>query len=103
MPARHAAAATTRANQAANVPPLRKLSRHTEVSLFASHPPTGLRAEMIERRPQHPPTVTLDEATTARIDAELGAFPERVRRVLADGGLAPAPHPPAAPCSWSPP
>jgi hypothetical protein len=73
---------------------VRKLSRHTEVSLFASHPPTGLRAEMLERRPQHPPTVTLDEATTARIDAELGAFPERVRRVLADGGLAPTPHRP---------
>jgi len=67
------------------VPVLRRLSRHTEASLFASHPPIGLRADMLKRRPERPAAVPLDEATSARIDAELSAFPERVRRALANG------------------
>jgi heat shock protein HtpX len=84
MPAWRAAAATARTNLAADVPVLRRLSRHTEASLFASHPPTGRRAEMLERRPAHPPATTLDEATSARIDEELKPFTDRVRRVLAE-------------------
>jgi Zn-dependent protease with chaperone function len=90
MPAWRTAAAATRESHTVYAQPLRKLSRRTHVSLFASHPPAGLRAEMLEHRPQHPAAVTLDEATAARIDAEFGAFPERVRRVLADGGPKPA-------------
>ncbi|WP_433368247.1 M48 family metalloprotease [Actinoplanes sp. CA-142083] len=89
LPAWRAAAVTARANQAANIGPLRRLSRHSEASLFASHPPTGLRAEMLERRPALPAAVTLDEATSTRIDGEVGKLAERVRRALADGGLAP--------------
>lgn len=84
-----AAAVTALTNQTPNLPLLRRLSRHTEASLFASHPPTGLRAEMLERRPEHSAAVRLDEATSARIDAELDAFSEPTRRVLVDGGLAP--------------
>jgi heat shock protein HtpX len=84
MPAWRVAAATARTNLAADVPVLRRLSRYTEASLFASHPPTGRRAEMLERRPAYPPAMTLDEATSARIDEELRPFTDRVRRVLAE-------------------
>jgi hypothetical protein len=66
------------------VPVLRRLSRHAESSLFASHPPNGLRAEMLERRPGIPAAVILDETTAARIDGELGPFEKRVRREPAD-------------------
>ncbi len=78
-----AAARLARANQAPNIPLLRRLSRHADVSLFASHPPGGLRAEMLERRPRVAAAVTLTETEAARIDAELKPFAERVRRDLA--------------------
>lgn len=87
------AAATARANQAVKLPLLREASRRAEVSLFASHPPAGLRAEMLERRPRHAAAVLLDDAGSARIDGELAPFEVRVRRVLADGGLAPRRRP----------
>ncbi|MBL7258701.1 M48 family metallopeptidase [Paractinoplanes lichenicola] len=77
-----AAAVVARDNQAANIPALRKLSKHTEVSLFASHPPSGLRAEMLERRPPQNAAVTLTEPEAERIDGELAAYQERVRRDL---------------------
>ncbi|MEV4347045.1 M48 family metalloprotease [Actinoplanes sp. NPDC049596] len=79
-----AAARIARANQAANVPALRRLSRRTEVSLFASHPPTALRAEMLERRPRQAAAVTLTEAESARIDAELATPAKRVRVALTE-------------------
>jgi heat shock protein HtpX len=78
-----AAARVARTNQAPNIPLLRRLSRHTDASLFASHPPTGLRAEMLERRPRVAAAVTLLEPEAARIDDELKQFAERVRRDLA--------------------
>jgi len=84
MPAWRAAAVAAGANQAPNVPLLRLLSRHTGVSLFASHPPTGLRAEMLEKRRQNPAAVRLGEAASARIDEELDAFSPQVRRTLAE-------------------
>jgi heat shock protein HtpX len=87
MPAWHHAAQAARTNQAANIPPLRRLSRHTEASVWAGHPPNGFRAEMLERRPAHPPAVTLDAPTAARIDAELTPFTGRVRRALAEAAL----------------
>jgi heat shock protein HtpX len=83
MSAWRAAAVVARANQAPNVPLLRRLSRRTQSSLAASHPPNGLRAEMLERRPEQPAAVRLDDAASDRIDAELGRLAERVRRVLA--------------------
>jgi heat shock protein HtpX len=83
LPAWRAAAAAARTNQAPNVAPMRRLSRHTEASLFASHPPTGLRAEMLERRPAQPAAIVLDEDTAARIDTELIPCVKSVRRALA--------------------
>ena len=79
----HAAARTARTNRAPDVPVLRQLSNHTGVSLFASHPPTGLRADMLERRPAHGAAVTLTETASARIDDELSGHEERIRRELA--------------------
>jgi heat shock protein HtpX len=87
MPAWHEAAQTARSNQASNIPLLRRLSRHTQASVWASHPPNGLRAEMLQRRPSHTPAVTLDAAAAARIDAELTPFTGRVRRALAEAAL----------------
>lgn len=80
------AAAVARANQAAAVPVLRQLSRRDETSLFASHPPTGLRARMLESRPQHGAGVVLTEQQAERIDHEIAGPVERVRRDLAAAG-----------------
>lgn len=87
LPAWQAAAATARVNQAPNIALLRRLSRHTGASLDATHPPTGLRAEMLERRPAHAAAVTLDPSDSARIDTELAPYAGRVRRVLAEAHL----------------
>jgi hypothetical protein len=78
-----AAAAEARAELAAAVPALRQLSRRDETSLFASHPPTGLRARMLERRPQHAAGVVLTEQQAERIDHEIAGPVERIRRDLA--------------------
>ncbi|MFG1996132.1 hypothetical protein ACGFJ7_39775 [Actinoplanes sp. NPDC048988] len=79
-----AAARIARANQAAGLPALRLLSRRAGASLSASHPPAGLRAEMLERRPQRPAAVTLTAAESARIGAELAPYAERVRLALTE-------------------
>ncbi|GIM93433.1 M48 family metalloprotease [Paractinoplanes toevensis] len=102
MAAWRTASDAARTNQAPNLPLLRQLSRHTEASLFGSHPPSGLRSEMLEKRPAHPAAVTLVEPVSARIDAEMGSFADRVRRVVADGGLAPTRRPVARLRSSSP-
>lgn len=83
MAAWRAAAVTARASLAARIPLLRHRSRHADVSLFASHPPPGLRAEMGERRPQQPAAVVLTEPVAARIDDELAVHQEWARRELA--------------------
>jgi hypothetical protein len=59
------------------------LSIRDQVSLFASHPPIGLRARMIESRPAQPPAVVLTEAESARIDEELSKAYLSTRRSLA--------------------
>lgn len=82
MSAWHDAARVARTNLAPKLPVLRRLSRHTEVSLYASHPPTGLRAEMLERRPARAATVTLTESEAAHIDEELAVHEKRVIREL---------------------
>jgi heat shock protein HtpX len=79
------AAATARTNLAPDIPALRQLSRRNEVSVFASHPPSGLRAAMHERRPALPAAVVLTEPESFRIDEELAALYEQVRRELAYG------------------
>ena len=82
MPAWRDAARVARANLAANLPVLRRLTRHTEVSLYASHPPAGLRAEMLERRPRQAAAVILTESDAAHIDDELAVHQKTVRLEL---------------------
>ncbi|MEV6598085.1 M48 family metallopeptidase [Actinoplanes sp. NPDC051346] len=82
-PAWREAADTVRTNLAASMPLLRQLSRREEVSLFASHPPTGLRVAMLEQRPARAAEVTLTESQSARIDEEIVEPMEHVRRDLA--------------------
>ncbi|MEU8818766.1 hypothetical protein [Actinoplanes sp. NPDC048796] len=65
-------------------PGLREARRWAGASLSASHPPAGLRAEMLERRPQRPAAVTLTAAESARIGAELAPYAERVRLALTE-------------------
>jgi heat shock protein HtpX len=78
-----AAAVVARRNLADALPSLRQLSRRDEVSLFASHPPTGLRAAMLESRPAQPAAIELAESDSARIDEELADHYEGVRGELA--------------------
>ena len=47
--------------------------------------PAGLRAAMSQRRPALPVAVVLTEPESARMDNELAAHYERVRRELAYG------------------
>ncbi|WP_319462475.1 M48 family metallopeptidase [Micromonospora sp. RTP1Z1] len=81
-----AAVAESRATAAARLPLLRQLSIRQETSLFATHPPAGLRQRMLAGRPSHEPTVELTEERMARIDAELAREYERVRREVSWSG-----------------
>jgi heat shock protein HtpX len=58
--------------------------RATEVSLVASHPPTGFRARLLAARPPVPPSVVLDPDASAAIDAELAEQYKRCSRGLAN-------------------
>ena len=60
----------------------RQLSIRRQVSLFASHPPSGLRARLIETHNERSASVTLDEATNESIDSELAAHAARAARDL---------------------
>lgn len=60
----------------------RQLTVREDTSLFATHPPTGLRHRMLGARPWQDPPVTLTEARAARIDAELAGHYERAGRAL---------------------
>lgn len=62
---------------------MRQLSVRDEVSLFATHPPTGLRARMIESRPYRTAAVVLTAADSERIDQELAKAYDIARRDLA--------------------
>jgi hypothetical protein len=65
--------------------PLRyQLSARSEVSLFASHPPTGFRARLLASRPPVPPAVVLDPSASAAIDAELARPYERCVKSMAN-------------------
>ncbi|WP_204032884.1 M48 family metallopeptidase [Micromonospora qiuiae] len=77
-----AAVAESLAAAADRLPQLRQLSVREEASLFASHPPTGLRRQMLASRDWHDPLVVLTEARAERIDAELAREYERVRRQI---------------------
>jgi len=77
------AADTVRAEVVPRLAGIRQLSVRDEVSLFATHPPTGLRARMIESRPYQPAAVTLTAADSERIDQELAKAYDFARRDLA--------------------
>lgn len=55
-------------------------TRHT--SLWSTHPPAGMRARAIEAAPQRPPTVTLTEPESERIDAELAGWYNAAHRLI---------------------
>lgn len=78
-----AAADEARAAVATEVQLLRQLSVRDQSSLFASHPPDGLRCRMVEAREWRSPAVGLTDSRSDRIDAELARDYERTRRVLA--------------------
>jgi Zn-dependent protease with chaperone function len=60
----------------------RQLSARRDTSLFASHPPSGLRARVVDERHPESASVVLDTATNGRIDAELARHTARSVRTL---------------------
>jgi heat shock protein HtpX len=68
---------------AADLPARSQLSIRDGASLFADHPPTGLRIRMLEARPVQDATLVLTEAEAVRIDEELRPCYDRCRRDLA--------------------
>ncbi|SCG61909.1 M48 family metallopeptidase [Micromonospora inositola] len=81
-----AAVAGSRSAAAERLPLLRQLSVREEASLFATHPPSGLRRRMLAGPPAHEPTVELTDERMARIDAELARDYEQVRREVSWSG-----------------
>jgi hypothetical protein len=73
----------TRKEMEPSLPRRRQLSLRRESSVFASHPPTGLRGAIVAKGPQHGPQVVLSEAEAERMDAELAGFEKRYRRTIA--------------------
>ncbi|WP_033346163.1 M48 family metallopeptidase [Catenuloplanes japonicus] len=67
-------------------PVVRQRAIRQEVSMFAGHPPSGLRARLIEARAPHAPAVVLAESDDASIDAELAKRYAVARREIAIGG-----------------
>ncbi|MEV0650855.1 M48 family metalloprotease [Phytomonospora sp. NPDC050363] len=61
----------------------RQLTIRAEMSLFASHPPTGLRVRLIEEAAGAAAQVACPEAESARIDMELAGVYEKARRDVA--------------------
>lgn len=57
-----------------------QLSTWDEASLFASHPPTGLRRRMAGSRPWREAKVVLTEQQSAQVDTELSTLYARARR-----------------------
>ncbi|MDG4825698.1 M48 family metalloprotease [Asanoa sp. WMMD1127] len=57
-----------------------QLSVRDDASLFATHPPAGLRSRMLRERTHLTPAVTLTPARAEKIDAELSALQEAFRR-----------------------
>jgi Zn-dependent protease with chaperone function len=67
------AVVASRAGLGERLPRLRQLSMRTEASLLASHPPTGLRSQLIESRPAEVGALTPNPHETAGIDREMAA------------------------------
>jgi Zn-dependent protease with chaperone function len=62
----------------------RRVARLKQSRLDDSHPPTGMRIEMLEGRPATEPQVVLNTAQSHRIDAELEPLAERIDREMLD-------------------
>jgi Zn-dependent protease with chaperone function len=68
--------------------PARERERHRRIALLersrldATHPPTAMRIGVLRARPMDP-AIVLDDATSARIDAELAVVEDRIGRDLA--------------------
>jgi Zn-dependent protease with chaperone function len=78
-----AAANETRDELRPRLPRLRQLSIRESASLFASHPPNGMRARMLESRPYEVGSLVLSSATAARIDNEIAGAYVEVSRMFA--------------------
>jgi hypothetical protein len=75
-----ARASSTRATIAPQRTWRRQLSTREEASLFSTHPPTGLRARLLESRPWQSPAISMSETESDRIDAELNPIYTKRRR-----------------------
>ena len=62
----------------------RRIARLESARLDATHPPTGRRIELLERRPPRTAAVTLDPARHAAIERELAAVRPHLSRRLVD-------------------
>ncbi|WP_117212954.1 M48 family metalloprotease [Allorhizocola rhizosphaerae] len=72
-----------RANLRDRFPTIRQLTIRRDASLFASHPPAGLRHAVVGAGAHRAPAIVLSDARAAAIDAELSTYEERHRRVIA--------------------
>lgn len=77
-----ATAAGAVANARQDLEAVRERHQREAVSIFATHPPAGLRALLIEARAPRAAAVDLDEATAARIENELAKYVARSARTL---------------------
>lgn len=78
-----AAADGVRRDRAGRQRSLQQLSVRDQASLFASHPPSGMRRWLLESRPYEAAQVVLSVADSERIDAELAPHYIQARRDLA--------------------
>ncbi|WP_431885369.1 M48 family metallopeptidase [Micromonospora wenchangensis] len=78
--------ALARTAAAARMPLVRQLSVRDEASLFAAHPPAGLRHRMLTARTPQEPTVTLDGRRMERLDVELTRHFDRTARTVVWSG-----------------
>ena len=62
--------------------PARREAELERVSLFASHPPNGLRSQLVAAQANESAAVVLSEATNARIDVELAKQSARSARTM---------------------
>jgi Zn-dependent protease with chaperone function len=75
--------AEARERSSDRLPRLRQLTLRDNATIFASHPPAGLRHRMLASLPFQAPAVVLGEDEAAAIDAELIRFEAGYRRVIA--------------------
>jgi heat shock protein HtpX len=76
------AATAGRVEMAPRIQRLRQLTMRDSASLSFSHPPTGLRARLVESRGQQTASVVLTRSESAQIDQELAARYRELRTQL---------------------